>query len=100
MDGVADSHPLCGSLVCRCGQFCYSVSSVDGSRAYGGACGCRLQPIDAATVERLVHDAAERENPTLLAGIPIEDCWPLVPTVFAQVVVAGHADELSFVRRV
>jgi hypothetical protein len=80
-----------------CGQYCHPVELADGSRAYRSVCGCRLSPLDALTVERLVLNAVEREVPALLARAVTRRPAALVRLVFAEVVVGGTVDDLSFV---
>lgn len=58
-----------------------------------------MSPLDAATVERLVLNAAEREAPTLLADLPVERHAEAYRKVFAAITVGDTADDISFVIR-
>lgn len=95
-----DPYPLRGLLFCRCGQQFHPVESIDGSRAYVSLCGCRMGPLDADTVERLVFNAAEREAPALFVNLPEERYVEAFRMVFAEVTVGGTTDEISYVVRI
>src|SRR4051812_22332594 len=95
-----DSYPLCGLLFCRCGaRFCRS-SSPASKREYRSACGCRLRPLDADNIERLVRAEAASLTPsaaTLGRSIkPPEALFHL----YSRIEVGGTVDDVRFVRRV
>ncbi|WFE26193.1 hypothetical protein O7623_22985 [Solwaraspora sp. WMMD791] len=94
---LADAYPLWGLLRCVCGRPCDPVLLVDGSRAYRSVCGCRLSAIDAATVECLVYNAAQRQIGAPLAETSAMKDSDLAHRAFGAIVVAGTVDDLSFV---
>jgi hypothetical protein len=53
--------------------------------------------LDAVTVERLVLNAVEREVPALLIRVATRRHAAVIRQVFAEIVVAGTVDDLSFV---
>jgi hypothetical protein len=82
-------------LYCACGQACHPIERPDRSRAYGSVCGCRLLPVDAATVERMVLDLAEREVPAMLAGVSRHCQGAVLSHIFARVYMGGRVDDLT-----
>jgi len=98
--GSTGSYPLCGLLFCRCGaRFCRSCSPAS-KREYRSVCGCRLRPLDADNIERLVRTAAVSRAPgaATLGGSmkPPEALFHL----YSRIEVGGTVDDMRFVRRV
>lgn len=92
-----DRYPLRGLLYCACGKPLHPADLVDGSRGYRSTCGCRLTAVDASLIERLVANAVEREFAALSIATPAARLPLLARDVFAEIVVAGMADDLTFV---
>jgi hypothetical protein len=97
--GSTGSYPLCGLLFCRCGaRFCRS-SSPASKREYLSVCGCRLRPLDADSIERLVCAEAMSRTPgpaTLGRSVkPPEALFRL----YYRIEVGGTVDDVRFVRR-
>ena len=90
-----DPYPLSGLLHCHsCEQLLNPASSPAGARIYQCPNGCRTTPIDAAAVERVVLDAAERADPALIHDAP-EGCGTeLFASLVASVVVGADATDL------
>jgi hypothetical protein len=89
--------PLAGLLFCAtCERQMIPMSRVTG-RVYGAPCGCRLSPVDALTVERLVFNAVEARHPELLSRVAPGDLPAVFRQVLAEVRIGGAADELEFV---
>ncbi|MFY1695665.1 MULTISPECIES: zinc ribbon domain-containing protein [unclassified Solwaraspora] len=89
--------PLSGLLYCAtCERQMIVMSRLNG-RAYGAPCGCRLSPVDALTVERLVFNAVEARHPELLAGSTSLDPSSVFREVLAEVRIGGAVDELEFI---
>ncbi len=71
-ESATDAYPLLGLLSCRCcEQRLGRAVGPAGIRTYGCAAGCRSTPIDAAAVERVVLDTAERIDPALVASVVV-----------------------------
>ncbi|WFE26881.1 hypothetical protein O7623_27015 [Solwaraspora sp. WMMD791] len=89
--------PLSGLLFCAtCERQMIEMSRLNG-RAYGAPCGCRLSPVDALTVERLVFNAVEARHPERLAGPASLDLSSVFREVLAEVRIGGAVDELEFI---
>jgi hypothetical protein len=101
MDTVAsslDSYPLCGWLYCVCGERFFPSSAADSTREYMSVCGCRLRPIDAATVERRVYARAAHLVP------PSASRWrerveEALARLYARIEVGGTVDDVRFIPR-
>ncbi|GAA1582899.1 hypothetical protein GCM10009828_003720 [Actinoplanes couchii] len=90
----SERHPLYGVLFCCCGARFHRSESPDARREYMTVCGCRLQPIDAATIEKRVH----------AAGISFDKAQgPLrtrvAPDGYGRIEVGGTLDDIRFVHR-
>jgi hypothetical protein len=72
-------------------------TAVDGVRMYGCLNGCRLRDLDAATLERLVYDAAEAADPALAFDAPSGCHAVLFNQVIAVVRVGATADDFAVV---
>jgi hypothetical protein len=57
-------------LYCVCGGRFFPSNAADSTGAYMSVCGCRLRPIDAATVERRVYTQA-----ATFVSPPTTGCW-------------------------
>ena len=89
--------PLAGLLFCAtCERQMIPMSRLDG-RVYGAPCGCRLSPVDALTVERLVFNAVEAQDPELLTRATVNDLPAVFRQVLTEVRISGAADELEFI---
>lgn len=97
--GLPGSYPLCGLLFCRCGvRFCRS-SSPASKREYLSVCGCRLRPLDADNIERLVRAEAASHTPGPAApGRSIKPPEALFH-LYSRIEVGGTVDDVRFVRR-
>jgi hypothetical protein len=99
-DTTAETDGLRGLIFCAaCGLPLHPVQLAVGRRAYRGVCGCRLGPVDADTVEQLVADAVEREDPAVFAGVAARQRAAAVRRVVAEVRLGGTVDDLSIVWR-
>jgi len=88
---------LVGLLFCAtCQRQMIPMARING-RAYGSPCGCRLAPVDALTVERLVFNAVEANHPDILTGVAASDLLAVFHQVLAEVRIGGAADELEFI---
>lgn len=93
--------PLRGLLVCAtrgCRQRLYPQPSTSEPRAYRNSCGCRMRPIDAATIERRVFEAVADRVPALLATDPAP-CRAVYQSLLAEVTVGGTVDDVRLVWR-
>ncbi|MDG4767682.1 zinc ribbon domain-containing protein [Solwaraspora sp. WMMD406] len=89
--------PLAGLLFCAtCERQMTPMTRLNG-RAYGAPCGCRLSPVDALTVERLVFNAVEAHHPDLLTRTAAGGLAAAFRKVLAEVRIGGTADELEFI---
>jgi hypothetical protein len=95
-----DPYSLRGLLFCACDQPYYPLELAAGGRAYAAVCGCRLWPLNAITMERLVLETAEREAPALFVGVPTARHGAVFRRLFARVSAGGAGYDLSFVRRI
>ncbi|BCB80893.1 hypothetical protein GCM10022251_79760 [Phytohabitans flavus] len=97
---TAKAASLRGLIFCAaCGLPLHPMRLPEGRRAYRGVCGCRLGPVDADTVERLVADAAEREVPAVFGGVPAGQRAVIVRRSVAAIRLGGTVDDLSIVWR-
>ncbi|WP_326555393.1 hypothetical protein [Micromonospora sp. NBC_01813] len=88
---------LAGLLFCAtCERQMIPMSRLNG-RVYGAPCGCRLSPVDALTVERLVYNAVEAQHPELLTCVAANDLPVIFRRVLAAVRIGGAAEELEFI---
>jgi hypothetical protein len=93
--------PLRGLLVCAtrgCHQRLYPQPSVTEPRAYRNSCGCRMRPVDAATIEQRVFEAVVARVPALLAAGPAP-CHTVYRSLLAEVAVGGTVDDVRLVWR-
>ncbi|MFV2109238.1 hypothetical protein [Micromonospora sp. LOL_015] len=89
--------PLAGLLFCAtCERQMIPMARLNGW-VYGAPCGCRLSPVDALTVERLVFNAVAAYHPDLLAGTAVGDLSSALREVLSEVRIGGAADELEFI---
>ncbi|MEV4708336.1 hypothetical protein [Actinoplanes sp. NPDC049316] len=97
--GSTLSYPLCGLLFCRCGaRFCRS-SSPASKREYLSVCGCRLRPLDADNIERLVHaEAVSRALGAATLGRSVKTPEVLFH-LYSRIEVGGTVEDVRFVRR-
>lgn len=96
-----EDFPLRGLLVCAtrgCRQRLYPQPSVGGPRAYRNSCGCRMRPIDAATIEQRVFEEVALRVPALLAPDPVP-CRAVYQKLLAEVAVGGTVDDVRLVWR-
>ena len=94
-----DQYPLCGRLFCCCGQrFTPSAANMSG-REYMSVCGCRLWPIDAATIEQRVYAH-------VTGGLPASGSSRLLRLVAAalsrvdmRIEIGGTVDDVRIIYR-
>lgn len=92
--------PLSGLLVRNgCDLSLWPFGSVAARRCYRSPCGCRLRPVDAATVERLTYDALDQRG-LVSAGGNTAVWLALFGSALAQVRVGAAREELVFIWRV
>jgi len=91
-----DAYPLCGLMFCCCGQPFLPSGWTEGTRTYLSLCGCRLRPIEAASVEQRVKAAAELPPVPSPVGAPD---WAALHGMFARVEVGGTVEDLRLVHR-
>lgn len=97
---AGDQWPLRGVLVCAaCGRRLQPLRTADGGRAYRGPCGCRLGPVDAGRIERLVGLSIARRRPDLAAVSPPRTDAEVIGEAIDQVYVGADADDLLIVWR-
>jgi hypothetical protein len=90
-----NTYPLSGLLHCRsCEQLLNPATALAGTRIYECPNGCRSTPIDAAVVERVVLDAAERADPALIRDAPADSGTELFASLVASVVVDADVTDL------
>lgn len=100
MAGMAcslDSYPLCGRLYCVCGERFFPSKAADSTRKYISVCGCRLRPIDAATVERRVYTQAAHLVPPRATGRWYWRAEKSLAQLYARIEVGGTVDDVRFV---
>jgi|ADGO01.1.fsa_nt_gi hypothetical protein len=96
-----EDFPLRGLLVCAtrgCRQRLYPQPSLGEPRAYRNSCGCRLRPIDAATIERRVFEEVALRVPALLTADP-QPCYTVYQNLLTEVAVGGTVDDVRLVWR-
>jgi hypothetical protein len=93
---LVDQYPLCGLLFCQCGaSFCRSKAP-DGRREYMAVCGCRLQPIDADSIESRVYSAGQLTSHSPAADVNTEgNSHPAVGRCI-RIHVGGTLDDIQF----
>lgn len=95
-----DPYPLCGLLFCRCGAtFCRSESP-DAIRGYMTACGCRLWPIDAETIEQRVYADVTMLESARTADGQTDTTARLLTDRYARIEVGGTINDVRFVPRI
>jgi len=102
MAGMAcssDSYPLCGRLYCVCGERFFPSSAADSTREYMSVCGCRLRPIDAATIECRVYAQATHLVPSPATGRWHRHAERLLAQLYVRIEVGGTVDDVRFVPR-
>jgi hypothetical protein len=89
------THPLTGLLSCvSCQQFLHPVDTARG-RVYRRGCGCHPDPVDATLVERLIRDAIDAHEPSVIAtttGTPLADVFQ---KSLAQVSIGSSTADLE-----
>jgi len=91
-----DAYPLCGFMFCCCGQPFLPSGWTKTTRTYMSLCGCRLRPIEAASVEHRVEAAAQL--PPVPSPIDGPD-WAALHRLFVRVEVGGTVEDLRLVHR-
>jgi hypothetical protein len=93
------SYPLCGRLHCICGERFFPWSAADATREYMSVCGCRLRPIDAATVERRLSAQANHLVPPPATGRWHRRSEKSLAELYVRIEVGGTVDDVRFVPR-
>lgn len=71
-----------------------------GARVYLFLCGCRRSAIDAGLVERLVRDRVSAESVALVGDAAADALGAVFRSLFAEVRIGEHAQELAYVWRI
>lgn len=97
-----EDFPLRGLLVCAtpsCRQKLYPLPSAGEPRAYRNSCGCRMRPLDAATIEQRVFEVVAHRVPALAPTDPAP-CHAVYRTLLVEVAVGGTVDDVRLVWRI
>jgi hypothetical protein len=94
-----DAYPLQGWLFCICGQAFLRSDGTESARRYQSLCGCRLWPIDADTVEQLVHATAAGTAEELIGDGWTRCSAEVFARLFIRVEIGGTVDDIRFVPR-
>jgi hypothetical protein len=62
-------------------------------------CGCRLRPIDAATIERQVYADAVGLDPAMTAANWFKASAEILTRLYTRIEVGGTVDDVRFVPR-
>ncbi len=71
-----------------------------GIRVYLFLCGCRRTAVDAGLVERLVRDRVGAESMALVEDAGADALGAVFRSLFAEVRIGEHAQELAYVWRI
>ncbi|WJK43719.1 hypothetical protein O7608_15685 [Solwaraspora sp. WMMA2056] len=86
-------------MCAACGRRLEPLWTADGGRAYRGPCGCRLRPVDANRIERLVGLSIARRRPDLAVAATPRTQAEVIGDAVDQVYVGADADEVLIVWR-